>query len=86
MSLVRESRYGDAAGVLAEVAVPASRFPEDDARLLEVRRQIGELEVGVGDVDKARVTLTDLRNDLTRLYGLDHGATIRVSELLASLS
>lgn len=38
-----------------------SRFPEDDARLVEVRRQIGELEVGVGDVDKARVTLTDLR-------------------------
>ncbi|MEV0592960.1 serine/threonine-protein kinase [Nonomuraea cavernae] len=171
MSLVRESRYGDAADVLAEVAAPAShnlgvadpdviglrwqlanvlfdgrdylqaarefqqiaedlllqaepdheqisqcrlqeatchvhagdpdlalhimrellagemrRFPEDDARLLELRRQIGELEVGVGDVDKARVTLTDLRNDLTRLYGPDHGATIRVSELLAGLS
>ncbi|MFI7225151.1 protein kinase [Nonomuraea angiospora] len=171
MSLVRESRYGDAAGVLAEVTVPArhnlgaadpdviglrgqladvlfasqdyrraarefrqiaddllleprpdhehisqcrlqeatchvhaddpelalhimrdllademSRFPEDDARLLELRRQIGELEVGVGDVDKARATLTDLRNDLTKLYGPDHGATIRVSELLASLS
>jgi len=63
-----------------------SRFPEDDARLLEVRRQMGELEVGVGDVDKARVTLTDLRNDLTRLYGPDHGATIGVSEIPASLS
>lgn len=63
-----------------------SRFPEDDARVLELRRQIGELEVSVGTLDKARVTLTDLRDDLTRLYGSDHGATIRVSELLASLS
>ncbi|MEV4841592.1 hypothetical protein AB0K05_44325 [Nonomuraea sp. NPDC049486] len=62
-----------------------SRFPEDDARLLELRRQIGELEVSVGAADKARATLTDLRDDLNRLYGPDHGATIRVSELLASL-
>ena len=68
------------------LADETSRFPEDDARLLELRRQIGELQVSVGAVDKARATLTDLRDDLARLYGSDHGATVRVSELLASLS
>ncbi|WP_433496836.1 protein kinase domain-containing protein [Sphaerimonospora sp. CA-214678] len=62
-----------------------SRFPEDDARLLELRRQIGELEVSAGAVDRARATLSDLCDDLVRLYGPDHGATIRVIELLASL-
>ncbi|MDA0632150.1 serine/threonine-protein kinase [Nonomuraea sp. MCN248] len=68
------------------LADETSRFPEDDARLLELRRQVGELEVGIGAVDQARSTLSNLRDDLTRLYGSDHGATIRVSELLASLA
>jgi|GEM_PF-5441833 len=60
-------------------------FSQDDARLLELRRQIGELEIGVGAVDRGRATLAALCEDLTRLYGPDHGATIRVADLLTSL-
>ncbi|WP_440072300.1 serine/threonine-protein kinase [Streptosporangium sp. OZ121] len=67
------------------LADEGSRFPEDDARLLELRRQIGELEISVGTVDRARVTLTSLCEDLTRLYGSGHGATIRVTDLLTGL-
>ncbi|MFJ2031068.1 tol-pal system YbgF family protein [Streptosporangium sp. NPDC087985] len=67
------------------LADEGSRFPEDDARLLELRRQIGELEIGVGAVDRARATLTSLFEDLTRIYGPEHGATIRVVDLLTGL-
>ncbi|WP_326829111.1 serine/threonine protein kinase [Streptosporangium sp. NBC_01810] len=67
------------------LADEGSRFPEDDARLLELRCQIGELEIGVGAVDRARATLTSLCEDLTRLYGPEHGATIRVVDLLTGL-
>ncbi|MBE3016081.1 serine/threonine protein kinase [Microbispora sp. NEAU-D428] len=62
-----------------------SRLPEDDARLLELRRQVGELEVSTGATGRARATLSDLRDDLVMLYGPDHGATLRVIELLTSL-
>ncbi|MEV5412734.1 serine/threonine-protein kinase [Thermopolyspora sp. NPDC052614] len=62
-----------------------SRFPENDTRLLELRRQVAELEVDIGAVHSARATLSDLRDDLVKLYGPDHDATVRVTELLNSL-
>ncbi|WP_182903749.1 serine/threonine-protein kinase [Microbispora sp. H10830] len=57
---------------------------EDDPQALELRRQIGELELDAGLLDRARRNLTALLSDLERTHGADHAATERVRQLLAS--
>ncbi|MEO3807062.1 protein kinase [Nonomuraea sp. B1E8] len=57
---------------------------EDDPQALELRRQIGELELSARFLDRARRTLAALLSDLERIYGADHAATERVRELLTS--
>ncbi|MEV1244844.1 hypothetical protein [Nonomuraea sp. NPDC049750] len=49
-----------------------SRFPEDDARLLELRRQIGELEVG-GDVGKEATGQEFAKETVDRVFELSQG-------------
>ncbi|MEV7803278.1 serine/threonine-protein kinase [Microbispora sp. NPDC088329] len=60
-------------------------WPGDDPRTLELRRQVGELEVAAGRHEAARRTLDSLLGDLTALYGSGHPATERVREILAGL-
>ncbi len=58
--------------------------PRDD-RVLELRRQLGLLELGAGHRDDAEATLSGLLTDLTATRGAAHPATSRVRELLDSL-
>ncbi|GAA3146992.1 protein kinase domain-containing protein [Nonomuraea roseoviolacea] len=57
---------------------------EDDPQALELRRQIGELELSSGFLERARRTLTALLSDLERIYGTEHAATERVRQLLTA--
>lgn len=59
-------------------------FGDDDARVLELRRQIGLLLLGAGHRDEAEGTLRALLDDLTPLHGPDHATTAKVRNLLAS--
>ncbi|MBB2913626.1 thioredoxin-like negative regulator of GroEL [Streptosporangium becharense] len=61
-------------------------YSADDPRTLELRRQIGELQKSTGDVESARSTLAGLLDDLGRLYGPDHPATVRVRDGLTRLA
>lgn len=66
-------------GLLAdEVAV----FGTKDHRPLELRRQIGLLELGAGRRDEAGQTLGGLRADLVRLHGEGHPAVTQIDSLL----
>ncbi|TVT56352.1 serine/threonine protein kinase [Amycolatopsis rhizosphaerae] len=60
-------------------------YGPEDFRPLEIRRQIGLLQLGTQEPDRAAATLTDLLTDLTRLHGPDHPQTRRVRDLLDGL-
>ena len=60
-------------------------FGADDARITELRRQIGLLQLGAGQRKAAEETLSELVADLTRLHGPTHPAVNEVRELLAGL-
>jgi serine/threonine protein kinase len=70
-------------GVLLEDEQQA--FTADDPRPLELRRQIGLLQLGAGEQQAAVDTLQRLLTDLTRLYAPDHPHVTRVRELLEQL-
>lgn len=60
-------------------------FGADDPRTLELRHQIGLLELGAGQRHAAEKTLADLRADLIRLYGPTHPSASEIADLLAGL-
>ncbi|TDO30034.1 serine/threonine protein kinase [Kribbella sp. VKM Ac-2527] len=57
-------------------------FGSADARTLELRRQIGLLQLGAGRVPEATRVLAALAADLERLHGHDHPLTEKVRGLL----
>ncbi|GAA3737402.1 serine/threonine protein kinase PkaE [Salinactinospora qingdaonensis] len=57
-------------------------YGADHARPLELRRQIGLLQLGAGQRELAEETLRPLLADLERLRGPDHPSTLGVRELL----
>ncbi|WP_440065981.1 protein kinase domain-containing protein [Streptosporangium sp. OZ121] len=61
------------------------RFGVDEERILELRRQIGLLELGSGRRSRAKATLSDLLRDLEHKYGPRHPAVDKVREILESL-
>lgn len=61
------------------------RLGVDEERILELRRQIGLLELGAGDRTRARATLGALLPDLERRYGPGHPTVGRVREILEGL-
>ena len=58
----------------------------DDPGTLEVRRQIGLLQLGAGQRDTAEETLRALLVDLARLNGADHPTTSKIREILSAHS
>ncbi|HEX5493681.1 MAG TPA: serine/threonine-protein kinase [Mycobacteriales bacterium] len=60
-------------------------FGPDDPRTLELRRQIGLLQLGAGQRSTAEATLQALLVDLTRLHGAAHPTAERVRQILAGL-
>ncbi|MGW2626924.1 protein kinase domain-containing protein [Micromonospora taraxaci] len=60
-------------------------FGTDDSRTLELRRQIGLLQLGAGQRHAAEQTLTSLLADLTRLNGRTHPSSKEISNLLSGL-
>ncbi|HEY9475280.1 MAG TPA: hypothetical protein VIS06_15720, partial [Mycobacteriales bacterium] len=59
-------------------------FGPDDPRTLELRRQIGLLQLGAGQRDTAEETLRALLGDLTRLNGADHPTTGKIRDILSA--
>ncbi|MFB9248267.1 protein kinase [Sphaerisporangium melleum] len=57
----------------------------DEERILELRRQIGLLELGTGNRAAARRTLTGLLPDLEGRYGAHHPNVVKVREMLRDL-
>jgi hypothetical protein len=72
------SRLG---GLLAD----ERRFGVDEDRILELRRQIGLLELGSGDRAKARATLRAVAADLEARYGSAHPHVEKIKEILGDL-
>jgi tetratricopeptide (TPR) repeat protein len=60
-------------------------FGEHDARALDLRRQIGLLQLGAGQRKAAEQTLTTLLADLKRLHSPDHPSVTGTADLLAGL-
>jgi serine/threonine protein kinase len=60
-------------------------FGSHDPRVLELRRQIGLLELGAGRRDAAEHTFKALKADLTRVHGPDHPTVGQVRDLLDSI-
>ncbi|MFF5180696.1 protein kinase [Micromonospora sp. NPDC000316] len=60
-------------------------YGPDDSRTLDLRRQIGLLQLGAGQRPAAEGTLGDLLKDLTRLHGATDPSAVEVAELLAGL-
>ncbi|RZU75506.1 serine/threonine protein kinase [Micromonospora kangleipakensis] len=60
-------------------------FGADDPRTLELRRQIGLLQLGAGLRHAAEQTLTRLLADLTRLNSATHPSTMEIADLLSGL-
>ncbi|GAB3740295.1 serine/threonine-protein kinase [Nocardiopsis nanhaiensis] len=79
---------GDTATALESLnellADEVAAFGADDHRPLELRRQIGLLELGAGRREEAEQTLRALRSDLVRLHGPAHPTIKQVEELLKS--
>ncbi|GAA3413797.1 hypothetical protein GCM10018952_31800 [Streptosporangium vulgare] len=61
------------------------RFGVDEDRILELRRQIGLLELGSGRRLRAKTTLSDLLRDLEQRYGPRHPNVDKIREILESL-
>ncbi|WP_236567721.1 serine/threonine-protein kinase [Nocardiopsis sp. FR6] len=57
-------------------------YGADDHRPLELRRQIGVLQLTAGLRAEGAATLRGLRADLVRLHGADHPTVARVEDLL----
>lgn len=57
-------------------------FGATDHRPLELRRQIGLLELGTGQREEAMATLRELRADLVQLHGADHPTVVQIGDLL----
>ncbi|MDA2810661.1 serine/threonine-protein kinase [Nocardiopsis sp. RSe5-2] len=57
-------------------------YGPDDPRPLELRRQIGLLQRGVGEHAAADATLRALAKDLLRIHGPDHPGLEQISDLL----
>ncbi|RCW45887.1 serine/threonine protein kinase [Halopolyspora algeriensis] len=58
----------------------------DDPRTLDLRREIGRLQLGAGRNEDAETTLTALLDDLLRIHGTeDHPTVAKVRELLNDL-
>lgn len=60
-------------------------FGPDDPRTLELRRQIGLLQLGAGQRKAAEQTLTRLLADLTRLNSATHPSSREIADLLSGL-
>ncbi|SCL28644.1 Serine/threonine protein kinase [Micromonospora pallida] len=60
-------------------------FGADDPRTLELRRQIGLLQLGAGQRRAAEQTMSRLLADLTRLHGATHPRTQEIAGLLSGL-
>ncbi|MET7373447.1 serine/threonine-protein kinase [Micromonospora arida] len=60
-------------------------YGPDDSRTLDLRRQIGLLQLGAGQRPAAEGTLGDLLKDLTRLHGATDPSAVEVAELLSGL-
>lgn len=60
-------------------------YGADDPRVLELRFQIGLLQLGSGQRDAAEAMLRDLLGVLTRLHGPDHPTARRIRDLLDGL-
>ncbi|GHC83985.1 hypothetical protein GCM10007079_25530 [Nocardiopsis terrae] len=58
-------------------------YGHDDHRPLELRRQIGLLELTAGRHEDAEHTLHDLREDLVRLHGPGHPTVTQLNDLLS---
>jgi serine/threonine protein kinase len=56
-----------------------------DPRTIELRRQIGLLQLGAGRRDAAKQTLHKLLGDLLRFHGAQHPAVTKIQDLLAAL-
>ncbi|MEV0419113.1 serine/threonine-protein kinase [Streptosporangium canum] len=70
---------------LGELLYDERHFGVDEDRILELRRQIGLLELGSGNRARAKATLSDLLPDLERRYGSRHPNVGKVREILESL-
>lgn len=53
---------------------------------MNLRRQIGLLELGSGNTAEAQRTLLELLGDLEQHYGPDHPDTVKVRESLQRIS
>ncbi|MEW2329435.1 serine/threonine-protein kinase [Micromonospora chersina] len=60
-------------------------YGDDDRRTLELRRQIGLLQLGAGQRQAAEKTLSALLADLKRLGNAANPSTTEIADLLASL-
>ncbi|MEV5693051.1 serine/threonine-protein kinase [Micromonospora globbae] len=60
-------------------------YGDDDPRTLELRRQIGLLQLGAGQRQAAEQTLSALLADLKRLRNAANPSTTEIADLLASL-
>lgn len=70
---------------LGRLLADERRFGVDEERILELRRQIGLLELGSGDRVKAGRTLRELLPDLERRYGGEHPNVRKIKEILDNL-
>ncbi|WP_406674070.1 protein kinase [Nonomuraea sp. N2-4H] len=70
---------------LRQLLADEQQWGIDEERILELRRQIGLLELGAGDVAKAKGTFVPLLGDLERRYGTDHPSARSVREVLERL-
>ncbi|WP_017624457.1 serine/threonine-protein kinase [Nocardiopsis chromatogenes] len=77
---------GETASALEELqalrADEERAYGADDARPLELRRQIGLLQRGAGQHAEAHATLTALAEDLLRIHGPGHPTLEQVTDLL----
>lgn len=60
-------------------------FGDDDPRTLELRRQIGLLQLGAGQRRAAEETLRQLEADLARVHGPAHPAVTAITDVLTGL-
>ena len=70
----------------ALLADEQTAYGADDPRPLELRQQIGLMQLGAGDTERARMTLAGLLDDLTRLYGPNHPIALKVRGSLSRLA
>jgi hypothetical protein len=69
-------------GLASLLGDEVAAYGPEDHRPLELRRQIGVLELTLGRSAEGTRTLRGLRADLVRLHGADHPAVARVDDLL----